>query len=651
MLPIHIFHGSTHYVLVRRGAVGAVGVDGAGGDDRVEGVAARDLLEAALRRGSPGLLAELATLLNLRGHEPEHVARRSLAALTAFDGEILLLRRRGAARSLLGRDPVGEADEYERPNNEFETHWIEVQLFSDGPPCEPIPRARYEIELPNGQIVTGRLDDQGMVRLDDIAPGECQVRFPDYDEADPEGEVEPEDKLCPVAVPPGTCEISRVEIECQHYSKRGHKLSLPATRTKSNEVVQVLEVIGAGKGEGDRIKVATTLAGPRCAEHSTNCINVLRPEPAQPLSFAKNFAEFTADYGPAKYQDWLWPWNAKPAAYQILQRTCDAKRRHSATILVYPDYQVSVAIAIVLDASEASKAQLAKTRKVGKVGKVGRPEDSTWSFSIEGAMSYGTKSFKLSAAYESELRNLQTINRWVKLALDKFCTIFKTFFGLELELLLPNVSLKYNGKFVELQNSYKVDKEWSLVLSAAPLFGVRLKIDLLELALKALQKTPAAAVASVLLELKNLANKHDNKLELVINLSGNVGFELSASKNAGQRKVQAHANPVGEITVGLEAAFAFSGSRWCISFEASGTVSGATGVTITPGVVGDDEGVALAVKLLLKPLVYEWAFYASGKVGWEFKKGYGHRHEIWKEKTLMEGKKYIVQTDATAVSA
>ena len=36
----------------------------------------------------------------------------------------------------------------------------------------------YSIVLPNGDVVTGTLDDQGKAKVEHIDPGQCQVSFP-----------------------------------------------------------------------------------------------------------------------------------------------------------------------------------------------------------------------------------------------------------------------------------------------------------------------------------------------------------------------------------------------------------------------------------------------------------------------------------------
>ncbi len=60
-------------------------------------------------------------------------------------------------------------------------HWIEIQLI--GEDGEPVPWEEYRVELPDGKIVKGFLDEKGMARVENIAsPGPCKVSFEDLDQ-------------------------------------------------------------------------------------------------------------------------------------------------------------------------------------------------------------------------------------------------------------------------------------------------------------------------------------------------------------------------------------------------------------------------------------------------------------------------------------
>jgi hypothetical protein len=58
-------------------------------------------------------------------------------------------------------------------------HWIEIELL--GEDDQPIPFEAYQLKLPDGTEVEGRLDGNGFARHDGIAGGTSQIRFPCLD--------------------------------------------------------------------------------------------------------------------------------------------------------------------------------------------------------------------------------------------------------------------------------------------------------------------------------------------------------------------------------------------------------------------------------------------------------------------------------------
>ena len=58
--------------------------------------------------------------------------------------------------------------------------WIEFQLLR----ADDTPAAgeEYRLKLPGGEIRSGSLDDDGVVRIDDIPAGVCEICFPRYDQ-------------------------------------------------------------------------------------------------------------------------------------------------------------------------------------------------------------------------------------------------------------------------------------------------------------------------------------------------------------------------------------------------------------------------------------------------------------------------------------
>lgn len=63
---------------------------------------------------------------------------------------------------------------------EEEKTWIEIELVDEDD--NPIPGERYEIELPDGSVARGTLDNNGFARVEGIDPGTCQITFPELDQ-------------------------------------------------------------------------------------------------------------------------------------------------------------------------------------------------------------------------------------------------------------------------------------------------------------------------------------------------------------------------------------------------------------------------------------------------------------------------------------
>lgn len=60
-----------------------------------------------------------------------------------------------------------------------EEHWLEIELVDDE--GLPVAGERYTVELPDGSVISGRLDDHGQARHEGIDPGTAKVSFPDLD--------------------------------------------------------------------------------------------------------------------------------------------------------------------------------------------------------------------------------------------------------------------------------------------------------------------------------------------------------------------------------------------------------------------------------------------------------------------------------------
>jgi len=147
-------------------------------------------------RESLSLLRELATdpmnMHELRAALREHCAGIDVGRLHDHEVVRLCASRMLGAGVILSRIPLSPApvnaaftdvgDEAEQavdtlPDEvEQELTYIEIELLDDDE--NPIPNVAYRIMLPNQRTRMGNLDEEGRVRLEDIPPGTCTVRFP-----------------------------------------------------------------------------------------------------------------------------------------------------------------------------------------------------------------------------------------------------------------------------------------------------------------------------------------------------------------------------------------------------------------------------------------------------------------------------------------
>jgi hypothetical protein len=57
--------------------------------------------------------------------------------------------------------------------------FVEFQLIGEND--KPIGYEEYAITLPGGKVITGELDANGLIRVDGIPAGTCQLSFPRLD--------------------------------------------------------------------------------------------------------------------------------------------------------------------------------------------------------------------------------------------------------------------------------------------------------------------------------------------------------------------------------------------------------------------------------------------------------------------------------------
>ncbi|MEW6367260.1 MAG: phage baseplate assembly protein V [Acidobacteriota bacterium] len=63
---------------------------------------------------------------------------------------------------------------------EEKTSWVEIEMVDEE--GNPVAGERYRVTLPDGSVVEGTLNRQGLARIDGIDPGTCQITFPSLDQ-------------------------------------------------------------------------------------------------------------------------------------------------------------------------------------------------------------------------------------------------------------------------------------------------------------------------------------------------------------------------------------------------------------------------------------------------------------------------------------
>lgn len=78
-----------------------------------------------------------------------------------------------------------EGDEAPPPDEAAEEteDWLEIELVDSGNPPQPVSGARYVVELKDGTVLEGTLDEKGKAMFQGIKKGTtAKVSFPDIDE-------------------------------------------------------------------------------------------------------------------------------------------------------------------------------------------------------------------------------------------------------------------------------------------------------------------------------------------------------------------------------------------------------------------------------------------------------------------------------------
>ncbi len=67
----------------------------------------------------------------------------------------------------------------EASEDETEKTWIEIKMVDEDD--NPVTSERYQVELPDGSVASGSLNEEGIARIERIEEGDCKVSFPDLD--------------------------------------------------------------------------------------------------------------------------------------------------------------------------------------------------------------------------------------------------------------------------------------------------------------------------------------------------------------------------------------------------------------------------------------------------------------------------------------
>jgi hypothetical protein len=531
-----------------------------------------------------------------------------------------------------------------------ENHWLEIELMSEDDPKTPVAFAKYVVELPDGSVVEGYLDEKGKARIDGIKKGDCKVSFPEY--GDPKGdgdskEAEKQDEDPPdekkeettaTPAPEDECDIGDVVVECSHADKRKAKVLLP----NKDKTKTILDVVAAGKGNGDKIKTSITLDKPRCSKHSGKALEVHTPE-GKIIKLADDVSTFEAYYSDPSEMSVvrMWPWDETPDEYKIVPQGCKGLANQTVVVRVFPGYEPSLSFKFSLDTEDRVGAKMKAARTKGKVETRGRPPHTDWTLEFAAKLKYGKRERSLTAEYEGKLRQMASVNLAIKRVIDKFTQLFYKWVGVAVYPEFPSLELSYEGKYKEIDNSLRVGTEYTISFKADPLFGITFKIDVLSVLINAIRPY-MPPVASFLQKAREWAEENGQKLELTLSFSGLIGGEVGAQKKPEYKRPGLTGKIEGKIKVAF-AAKAEASAKFLISFAFGAEVGGDTGIAAKLIADHDDAGLYLKGVMSLLECKFKWSAWASGKFVWEVKETYEDEYTLWEEMDLWEsGKAYLL---------
>ncbi len=442
------------------------------------------------------------------------------------------------------------------------------------------------------------------------------------------------------------CELERLEIECSHEKHKG-VIKLPAAKG-AKKPFDLLEVIAAGEGDGDKIKYKVEMAKPRCGTTHKGQALVIRSGAGRWVKAedASTFEVTTHDiHIQTEFYRYIWPWNMPPVDYSFMAPACHHGGL-TATVRAYPALEASVDILIALSADKIEARvgeKIEKAQGAGRVEKRGRPAQTDWAFEIKGKVKYGTQSVELGAKFESKIKQWASFNLLVKRAIDKFCELFYRFTGVIVIPQLPNLSLSYGGKFKEIDASYRVGAEWQITLKADPLIGLTFKLDIIDVMIAALEKTQFAVIARFLKKVKDWAKDKGQTIEVTLSFGGTIGGEVGAKKNAAEKNAGPYGSIEGKLKVEFGAKASF-GATHVVGFAFGAEAKANTGLSAKLALDNNATGVFVKGTFGLIACKFEYSAFASGKFIWELKETRAGEYTFWEDTDLLASdEKYLVR--------
>ncbi|MEX1362020.1 MAG: hypothetical protein AB1Z98_02775 [Nannocystaceae bacterium] len=490
-------------------------------------------------------------------------------------------------------------------------------------------------EVASGEIVIrSRTRERPSVELLDSIPEALTALA---DEAPP-----PEP--APVVAPVIECILDAVAYECSHKSKRKAGLRLEVGTSGAS---RVFEVVAGDKGKGDIITVKSEYSAAPCSIHDPK--NLVVTGPGMRDTLAKGTQEVEVYYDRIDTNDLLkyfWSWNIGAMDFLLTPQACTG-HGVGATIRVYPALSVEAKLVLMLEPRAMGArvdGKMATAQGRGYHETRGRPAQTDWHFSIAGKVKFDNHATELGVTYEDKVRKWTSFNRLVKRAVDRFVELFFEFTGVKLRPLFPNLQLEYKGQYTEIEGKPTVGTEWSVMLKADPLIGLELRVEILDLLIKALGKTQFAIIAKGLAKVREWAKEKDQIFEVFLAFQGLIAGELGAKKKPELARASVNGKIEGALKTLFEARASFGSTGW-MGFAFGAEVKGNTGFAVRLQLDHDAKGVFLVGKFVLLECKFECAVWASGKFFWELKESYENEFVWWGEQDLLSSSnKYVLSS-------